>query len=372
VAGIYVHLPFCPYICPYCDFAKWRFTGPIAQSYLAALHQEIAAEAGWNADTIFLGGGTPNTYGRAEIATLVQALRERFGATRETTVECNPELVTLADCLAYVEAGVLRISLGVQALVAEQIVTLGRKHTVEDVRRAVVAARTAGMQSVSLDLMFGVPGQSLESWTQTLTAAIELAPDHISVYGLTIEPGTPFFGWHERRPEEFLDDGAEADLYGAAMDILESAGYEQYEISNFARPGHRCLHNLNYWENGEYLGFGVGAASYRGGERWMRTRSLRAYLDAVNSGAPVPAERERLTGAARNGEAVMLALRTEQGVRFETFRARYGVDFLQFYAPIIGDFQQMGLLNVDDTHAWLSRRGRFLANDVCGAFVTFA
>ena len=142
-------------------------------------------------------------------------------------------------------------------------------------------------------------------------------------------------------------------------------------MSNFAKPGHECMHNANYWENGEYRGFGVGAASYRDGERWVQTRSLQEYLLAVEQGAPIPAERERLEGAARNGEAVMLALRTQKGVVFERFSQRYGVDFIQFYAPILDDLQVSGLLNVDERHAWLTKRGRFLANEVCGAFVRF-
>lgn len=343
-----------------------------AQRYFAALRTEIEKEPRFTAQTIFLGGGTPNTYAPDDIARLIGSLRERFQAAGEISIEINPELVRQDDCAAYAAAGISRVSVGVQSLIPTEIATLGRKHTVEDVRRAISGARAAGIGSVSLDLIFAVPGQTRGSWQETLRLALETEPDHISTYGLTVEEGTPFALWREREPDAFFDDTAEASFYDDAIRILSKHGYEHYEVSNFARPGHRCMHNANYWENGEYRGFGVGAASYRDGERWVQTRSLDDYVTAVENGIPVPAERERLEGAARSGEAVMLALRTAQGVAFAPFRERYGIDFLQFYASILGDLQADGLLNVDEKHAWLTKRGRFLANDVCGAFVTFA
>lgn len=370
-AGIYVHLPFCPYICPYCDFAKWPVKKSASTRYLAALRKEIENDAVFAADTIFLGGGTPNTYVAHEIAGLLELLRTRFGARREATIEVNPELVRPQDCVDYVAAGIDRLSIGVQSLIESEIKTLGRKHSKEDVKRVVAAARDAGLPSVSMDLIFAVPGQTRKTWQQTLQGALAMKPDHISTYGLTVEENTPYWEWRQREPEAFFDDAAEADFYEDAIQILSEHGYEHYEVSNFAQAGHRCVHNANYWDNGDYRGFGVGAASYRDGERFVQTRALEAYLDAVENGRAVPAERERLVGAARCGEAVMLALRTAQGVSLHAFRERYGVDFLQFYAPIVHEMQQAGLLLIDERHAWLTKRGRFLANDVCGAFVTF-
>jgi oxygen-independent coproporphyrinogen-3 oxidase len=369
--GIYVHLPFCPYICPYCDFAKWPMKKSSAVRYLAALRQEIARESPFTAQTIFFGGGTPNTYGAPEVVALLEDLRARFDVRGEVSIEVNPELVQSEDCAAYAAAGIDRVSIGVQSLVPQEIHTLGRKHTLEDVLRVVSWARKAGIASVSMDLIFAVPGQTRESWRTTLRAALSMKPDHISTYGLTVEENTPFWQWREREPGAFFDDAAEANFYEDAIQILGEHGYEHYEVSNFALPGHRCVHNENYWENGEYRGFGVGAASYRDGERFVQTRSLDAYLEAVESGRPIPAERERLSGAARTGEAAMLALRTARGVRFEDFNERYGINFLQFYAPVVEEMQEAGLLAFDDRHAWLTKRGRFLANDVCGAFVTF-
>ena len=369
--GIYVHLPFCPYICPYCDFAKLPHRRSSADEYLRALHAEMMAYGGGDEEfaTVFLGGGTPNTYAAPEIGALLDLLRERFPGPRdrETTIEVNPELVQGDDLRAYVAAGVTRLSIGVQSFVPAEIAVLGRKHTAEQVRSVVSWARAAGVRSVSIDLIFAVPGQTPDSWRASLEAAVALEPDHLSAYGLTVEAGTPYEGWRRREPQAFMDDAAEAELYGIAMDALEGAGFEQYEISNFSRPGHRCAHNENYWRNGEYVGLGVGAASSRDGVRSVHTRDLRAYVAA--QGRAIPGEAEELQGAQRVGEAVMLALRTARGLVFAEFNERYGIDVLQQYAPAIERHCSDGLLEVEPTHARLTRAGRFVANTVCADFL---
>ena len=376
MAGIYVHLPFCPYICPYCDFAKWPHEPAASARYFDALLAEIERyRAGGRAfETVFLGGGTPNTYAAAKIAGLLEVLRRTLPgpAERETTIEANPELVRAEDLRVYRDAGVNRLSIGVQSFVASEIKTLGRRHTLADVRSAVESARAAGIRSVSLDLIFAVPGQTPESWSHSLQTAIELDVDHISVYGLTVEAGTPYERWQQREPQRFLDDASEAELYDIALSTLQSAGYNQYEISNFARAGHASAHNANDWANGEYAGFGVGAASYRGGVRSVHTRDLQEYINAALEGREIPCEAEALEGAQRAGEAVMLALRTTQGVSLANFKERYGLDFLKYYAPVVRRYCDDGLLEINETHARLTRRGRFVANDVCAAFVTHA
>jgi oxygen-independent coproporphyrinogen-3 oxidase len=327
------------------------------------------------AATIFYGGGTPNAYDPDEIATLTQLLRERFpsgSSPHEITIEVNPELVGETDFERYARAGINRISIGVQSFVEPEIAILGRKHTTEQVERVVASARSAGITSVSMDLIFAIPGQTPASWGRSLDAAIALGVDHISTYGLTIEAGTPYERWYAREPAAFAGEDLEGELYGMAIDRLERAGYEQYEISNFARHGQRCAHNENYWRNGEYLGFGVGAASYRGGERRVHTRELEAYVAAAGAGRAIPGEAERLTGIKVVGEAVMIALRTAQGVALREFKERYGVDVAERYAPVVARYESDGLLERCGDRLVLTRRGRFLANDVCGAFVTFS
>lgn len=372
--GVYVHLPFCPYICPYCDFAKWPLRRSAASEYLSALYRELDSQPEENAGTIFFGGGTPNAYASAEIAELLRLLREKYDredTVTETTIEINPELVESGDFERYVAVGINRLSIGVQSFDAAEIDVLGRKHTPQQIERAVSYARVAGIRSVSLDLIFGVPGQTVTSWERSLNRAISLEVDHISTYGLTIEEGTPYAQWYERQPSAFADDSHEAQLYDRAIDLLEDAGYEHYEISNFAKPGHASAHNANYWRNGEYVGLGVGAASYRNGERSIHTRDLREYLESVRGGVAIPGDRERLPPGKALGEAMMLALRTAQGVGLLAFKERYGVDVVEHYGAIIGQYVDAGLLVVDADRMRLTRRGRFLANDVCGAFVTF-
>ena len=372
--GVYVHLPFCPYICPYCDFAKWPVRRSAAARYLTALYAEIDGVAPEPARTIFLGGGTPNAYEAGDVASIVERVRNHFGGAglpSEVSIEVNPELVRDGDFATYVRAGVTRVSIGVQSFDPAEIAILGRKHTVEDVRRAVETARAAAVPSVSLDLIFAVPGQTPQSWRRSLETALALRVDHVSTYGLTIEEGTPYAAWALREPRAFMNDGAEADLYQIAIDTLGSAGLEQYEISNFARPGHECVHNANYWANGDYIGLGVGAASYRGGIRSVHTRELNEYVEATLGGGKIPGESERLEGLRKAGEAIMLALRTSQGVALATFKERYGIDVLERYAPVVRTYTEAGLLDVNGKTMRLTRRGRFLANDVCGAFVTF-
>ncbi len=344
-----------------------------ATRYLQALYAELDREQSAPAETIFLGGGTPNAYDAQEVVDLVQRLRARFCAQemREISIEVNPELVRDGDFERYRSAGVNRVSIGVQSFDAAEIATLGRKHTRSDIARAVSAARRSSIPSISIDLMFAVPGQTAASWRRSLETAISLDVDHVSTYGLTIEEGTPYAAWAARQPRAFMDDGGEAELYEIVIAMLGAAGYEHYEISNFARPGHESVHNANYWANGEYIGLGVGAASYRNGTRSVHTRDLGQYVAAATSGSEIPGESEHLKGLQKVGEAIMLALRTSRGVELASFAKRYGVDVPLRYAPVVREFHEAGLLEVDERSIRLTQRGRFLANDVCGAFVTF-
>ena len=373
--GVYVHLPFCPYVCPYCDFAKWPARASTARRYLAALYGEIEREPPVPASTLYLGGGTPNAYDAPAIARLVRRLREHFApfpTGGEVSIEVNPELVRDGDFAVYRDAGITRVSIGVQSFEPDEIATLGRKHTAEQVERVVAAARGAGIGSVALDLIFAVPGQTPASWERSLRRAVALEVDHVSTYGLTVEANTPYAAWQRRDPAAFAGEELEARLYGLAIERLEAAGYRQYEISNFAKPGHACAHNLNYWANGEYVGLGVGAASYRDGVRSVHTRSLERYLEDALAGGPISSEGERLEGERRVGEAMMLALRTAQGVRLGEFKERYGVDVTAAYADAVERFSRQGLLERAGDSIRLTVRGRFVANDVCEAFLSFA
>jgi oxygen-independent coproporphyrinogen-3 oxidase len=358
-------------VCPYCDFAKWAYDGPAAERYLRALEAELAATPAVRGTTLFFGGGTPNAYAPERIAALVARLRARFAlaADAEISLEANPDrgLVERLDVLRA--AGVSRLSFGVQSFDADELRALGRRHTAADVVEAAARARAAGFENLNVDLMFGAPQQSERSWRASLDAALALGVEHISTYGLTIEEGTPYAQWYARDPAAFADDDTGARLYALAIETLTAAGYEHYEISNFARPGFRSRHNANYWQNGTYVGLGVGAASYLGGVRSTHTRDRAAYEAAALAGAPIPGTSEQLEGAARAGEAAMLALRTSEGVDARAFRERYDIDVFTHYAQAITDFVAAGLLEVDDRSVRLTVRGRFVANDVCAAFL---
>lgn len=370
-AAIYVHWAFCPYVCPYCDFAKWAYDERAAERYLRALEAEIAAAPPFEATTVFYGGGTPNAYAPAALVRVLAALRERFGVRdgAEVSIEVNPDRALTAGFDVLRAGGANRLSIGAQSFDADELRVLGRRHRPDDVVETVRRARAAGFGNVNVDLIFGAPGQTGASWERSLDAVLDLGVEHVSTYGLTIEEGTPYARWQARDPAAFADDAREAALYELAIAKLTGAGFEHYEISNFARPGFRCEHNANYWRNGEYRGFGVGAASYAGGVRSTHTRDRGLYEAAALAGAPIPGDSEELTGAARTGEAVMLALRTSEGVDAGTFRERYGIDVFTHYAPVIADYAAAGLLVADGRGVRLTARGRFVANDVCGAFL---
>jgi oxygen-independent coproporphyrinogen-3 oxidase len=371
-AAIYVHLPFCPYICPYCDFAKWPYRKSAAERYISALEAEIEAAPRVAGTTVYFGGGTPNTIEPRRLVALLGKLRERFRISpgAEITLEANPDPDLCSALPEYKKAGVTRLSIGVQSFVQSELRTLGRRHTAADVAAVVRRARDADFSNLSLDLMFAVPGQSVASWGASLQAAIELRPEHISTYALTVETGTPYEDWRRRDPAAFAGEDLEAEQYRIAIDRLTRAGFEHYEVSNFALSGRRCRHNQNYWENGEYLGLGVGAASYLDGTRSVHTRDLDEYVRTALAHEPIPGTSESLRGAARIGEAAMLALRTNEGVDLDVFRERYGIDFLSSYQRSIRELEGAGMLEITTTHVRLTPAGRFVANDVCAEFIT--
>ena len=335
------------------------------------MRAELARAAVVQARTLFFGGGTPTTYAPEAIAALIGDVRARFALPHdaEITTEANPDPALATRLGDLHDAGVTRLSIGVQSFEPRELRVLGRRHTAADVAHAVRTARTAGFTNMSIDLIFGTPGQSEESWAASLDAAVALEVDHVSCYGLTIEEGTPYAAWFARDPGAFADDSLEARLYAIAIDRLRVAGFEHYEISNWAKPGFRSQHNAIYWANDPYLGLGVGAASYLGGVRSTHTRDLDAYCDAALAGTPIPGESEQLEGAKQAGEAIMLALRTAEGVDLAAFRERYGIDVHQRYRTVVDDLVAAGVLAADPARLRLTERGRFVANDVCGAFL---
>jgi putative oxygen-independent coproporphyrinogen III oxidase len=343
--GVYVHVPFCATRCDYCAFATWTDRPHLIGEYVDAVRTEIGREvdAGMPAATsVFVGGGTPTQVPAASLATVLRAIAVVPGA--EITVECNPDDVSEAMFETYVGAGVTRVSLGVQSMVPHVLRALGRTHDPANVRRAVAAARAAGVPTFNLDVIYGSVGETLADWRTTVEQVLELDPPHVSAYALTVEPGTPLAD----DPSRYPDDDVQADEYELADELLTAAGLANYEVSNWARPGHECRHNLLYWRQQDYRGFGCAAHSHRDGRRWWSLRTPERYIAAVHAGQPTEAAGESLDAETRRLEGLQLSLRTTAGVPLDALDGD----------ELPGVVEQVG-------GRWvLTRRGRLMANDV--------
>ena len=343
--GVYIHIPFCSKRCDYCAFATWTDRSHLIDAYLDALVTDIerhVAEGMPVADTIFVGGGTPTLVPPASLARVLAAVPNADGA--EITVESNPDDVTDEMMRRFVAAGVNRVSIGVQSMVPQVLLSLGRTHVPANVERAVGSVRAAGISTFNLDLIYGGAGERLADWERTLRGALALDPTHISAYALTIEAGTPLASQPERHP----DDDDLADKYELADDLLQAAGLGNYEVSNWARPGHECRHNSIYWRQGDYQAFGCAGHSYRNGRRFWNVRTPDRYIDLVASGDTVEAAGEQLDPEQRRIERLQLQLRMRDGVPIEA---------------LDGD-ELPGLVERRGDRWMLTQRGRLMANEV--------
>ena len=344
--GAYVHIPFCVHRCDYCAFATWTDRDHLIDRYLGALKSEISravTEGMVVASTVFVGGGTPSRVPAFGLAEVIASIPVEAGA--EVTVECNPDDVTPELLRAYVGGGVNRISLGVQSMVPHVLSSLGRTHDPRNVHRAVEAiVDQPGIRSFNLDLIYGTVGESTTDWETTVDAALALSPPHLSAYGLTVEAGTPL----ATTPERYPDDDDQAEKYEIADDRFAAAGLDNYEISNWAEPGHESRHNQLYWAQDDYRGFGCAAHSHRAGRRWWNLRTPERYIDAVEHGLGTEAAGETLDDETRRVEGLQLRVRTREGVPIDAL-----------------DIEELpGLVEVHGQRVVLTRSGRLLANEV--------
>jgi oxygen-independent coproporphyrinogen-3 oxidase len=346
--GVYLHIPFCAQRCDYCAFATWADRGHLVDDYLDALRGELrrVVDSGLpSATSVFVGGGTPTMVDPGALAQVLRQVPRRQEA--EVTVECNPESLTRAHVDAFVDAGVNRLSLGVQSMVPSVLHSLGRRHDVTNVAAAVATARAGGVRNLNLDIIYGAAGESVDEWRRTVAEVLDLEPDHVSAYALTVEPGTPLAGDHARHPDEDL----QADKYALVTAALADAGYEWYEISNWARPGYQCRHNLLYWSQGNYRGFGCAAHSHHDGRRWWNVRTPERYIAAVRGHESVVAGAEDLDDDSRRLERLQLALRTQHGVPASALANE-------------DERALAGLVTRVDDRIVLTPDGRLLANEV--------
>jgi oxygen-independent coproporphyrinogen-3 oxidase len=354
--GVYVHVPFCASKCEYCAFATWTDRHHLVGEYVRALRTEIdraVADGLAVADTVFVGGGTPTLLPAGDLAGVIAAIPVSDDA--EITVECNPDDVTVEMLRTYRAAGVNRVSLGVQSMSPHVLAALGRTHDRANVARAVDAIVASGMPTFNLDLIYGAAGETFDDWRETVDATLRFDPPHVSAYALTVEPGTPLAGQPDRHP----DDDDQADKYELVDDLLGAAGLENYEVSNWSRPGHESRHNHLYWSQADYRGFGCAAHSHDGGRRWWNLRTPDRYIEAVRTGAPIEAASETLDADTRRFEALQLAVRTRDGVP----RTAFSPATIELLDGLVVEHP------TDPSRVVLTRRGRLMANEISLRFV---
>ena len=349
--GVYVHIPFCASKCEYCAFATWTDRRHLVDEYLQALRTEIDRAVGDGlpvADTVFVGGGTPTLVPDDGLAGVIAAIPVSDDA--EITVECNPDDVTVDMLQRYRSAGVNRVSLGVQSMSAHVLAALGRTHDRANVARAVEAVAASTMPTFNLDLIYGAAGETVDDWRRTVEATLAFDPPHVSAYALTVEAGTPLAGQPDRQP----DDDDQADKYDLVDDLLCAAGLENYEVSNWSRPGHESRHNHLYWNQDDYRGFGCAAHSHEGGRRWWNLRTPDRYIEAIRNRVTVEAASETLDAGTRRFEALQLAVRTRNGVP----RTAFSAATLELLDGLVVAH------STDPARVVLTRAGRLMANEI--------
>lgn len=380
--GIYVHVPFCRHICPYCDFNTYAGLEHLVPEYVEAVCQEISRWApdfsGREAVSVFFGGGTPSLLAPQQIQRVIEVCRTAFSvaADVEVTLESNPNDLNEAYCAALLAAGVNRLSIGGQTFNHRGLRVLGRKHSEDQVSQALAAARGAGFTNISVDLIYGWPGQTLPMWREDLESiatetAGRPAPDHLSLYSLIVEPGTPMADAVARGILTPASDDESADFYEAAIEFLQGHGWRHYEIANWAGPsGQPSRHNAIYWRNGDYAGIGAGAHGHWGGRRGMNQPAPRRYIDLLRAGHSPASNVETIAPRTSMGETMMLGLRLlDTGVSAAAFADRHGVSLQDQFGATLERMAGLGLLAIDDDRVRLTDRGALLANTVCAEFL---
>ncbi|MDA1184293.1 MAG: radical SAM family heme chaperone HemW [Acidobacteria bacterium] len=370
--GIYVHIPFCSAICNYCNFNRGLFEPGLKERYVSALLTEIRQEGdGSRADTIFFGGGTPSLLEPFEIEAVIDACAEGWDLNGDTeiTLEANPETVTPERLAGFRGAGVNRLSYGVQSFRDDELVRLSRLHSSAKAAEAFAMARAAGFDNISLDLMMWLPQQAVSQWLESVDALIALGPDHASLYMLEIYPNAPLRDAMARGRWSVAPEDDVAEMYLAGLGRMDSAGYEQYEISNVARPGRQARHNLKYWTDGEWIGLGCGAHSTRSGTRWKNLSDTEDYISAVERGTPTATDRRVLSADQRLEDALFTGLRLNAGLDVGIVRQRYGVDVWARYGEQFQPFLDRGLLSYDGSSLRLPREGMLVAHEMMAVFI---
>ncbi len=379
--SLYLHIPFCERKCPYCDFYSVVEPAEVQKRFTVALIREIEQTAErfppqtFQVDTIFFGGGTPTVLPLSEMEDIVRAVRTHFFISPgvEWTLEANPGTVDQTKFSHYRALGFNRLSLGVQSFHDEELRQLGRIHTASEAEKAIKRARQAGFDNLNLDLIFGLPGQSLERWVTSLRRALSFRPEHFSTYNLIYEANTPFGSWLKTGKIKPLDESVEWEMYRETEAILGAAGFRHYEISNFARPGRECRHNQAYWRGKSYLGFGPSAHSFHGNRRWWNVRDLGSYVENLEKGRQPVRGEEVLTPGQQRLEMIFLSLRQSRGLDLKAYRRRFGENFTEAFADALDRLRALEketgpLLEKSADHLRLTLRGFWLSDSIFELF----
>jgi oxygen-independent coproporphyrinogen-3 oxidase len=366
-AGLYVHIPFCEAKCRYCGFYSEPVKNHDIDRLVSAIITDLekrCQEPFFPLETVYIGGGSPSCLPKDQLLRLVGEITYRWPKLDEFTIEVNPGQVNEGILSRLRATGVNRLSIGAQSFNARELEFLGRRHSVADIGRAVGAAKKAGFENIGLDLIFAIPGSTLESWKHSLHSAIDLGIQHISAYSITYEEGTPLQRAVAAGEVEPVDEEADRGMYEAAIDELEQAGFRQYEISNFARPGFECKHNLNYWLNNPYVGVGPAAGSYWQGRRTLNIADIKKYIEAIEKMGDIFAESEIPGNIQIACETAVLNLRRRCGIDLEEFKIRTGYDAMKLFAEPISRYRELGLIEIADGRLFLTRGALPIADSV--------
>ena len=375
IKGAYLHIPFCDHICYYCDFNKYLIQNQPVDRYLEALKQEIqtAMASGRKEDlqTLFVGGGTPTALNDGQLEFFLQTVKDELWhpGIEEYTFEANPENLTETKLKKMHEFGVNRLSIGVQTFDAEGLEAIGRKHSMEDVHNGIELARKIGFNNISIDLMFGLPGQTEADLNQSIDEALSLKPEHLSIYALQVEPKTIFYNRMKTGQLSLPGPDQEADMYDQLIDRLEHVGYMHYEISNFSKPGYESKHNLLYWQNEEYYGFGAGAHGYIEGTRVVNAGPIKGYIRRVEENGSSQISAHPVPLVEQIEEELFLGLRTRFGVSKRRFQEKFHLDMDIVYGEVLSQLKEKKWLLEEGDIIKLSQEGWFLSNEVLAYFL---
>lgn len=373
--GLYIHIPFCISKCKYCDFNSYKLDLDEKRKYLSAIQKEMKFYKeeirGKEINTIFIGGGTPSILNQNEIKFLFDNIKNNFNIKNdaEITMECNPGTLTLNKLKTMKECGVNRLSIGLQAVQNNHLEYIGRIHTYEEFEKNYYQAKEVGFENINIDLMYALPNQSKEDWMESLEKIVKLNPTHISAYSLILEENTELFNMYERNEFKLLDEDTDIEMYEYTINYLKSHGYNQYEISNYAKEDFECKHNILYWKCENYVGLGASASGFLNEARYNNLCELNKYEEIIHSGKKPIEWEEKLSIEDKIEENIFLGLRMNEGIKFNDFHEKYNINFKEVYKKEINKLEKIKLIKISDEGMTLTQKGREISNSVFVEFI---